>query len=174
MTHSGDSSGSDGSTTKIIVQKIPLPDWVRALNPLSALLPVVGALRAFGDKIREKGSIRGAILSTVLAWAVAQIFQVTGIILESILLAVDPLLRAIGTSRDALMGAFSTAGQSVISVMIDVNQAVADVTGVAGPAAPIITATAATVSLYLTYRLLASIAGEFPVLSTITDFFGLP
>lgn len=166
------SSGSDDDGPVIIVKKIPLPNW------LKALAPVAGTLRKLGQFIKDpQGTtfpkFRFAVLSVVIGWLVGGVLDGAQWLTAQFLLAFDPFLRAIGTSQAALGRAFGTAGLALLNAGRIINSAVIDTVGVAGPAAPIISAAVAGGTLYLAWRLAASLAGEVPVLSTIVDFLGL-
>lgn len=177
MTHAGGGShdGSDGGSTDstsdsgptIIVQKIPLPNW------LKSLAPVADTLRALGRFIQEKGSFRKAVLAVVTGWVIGGVLQLVGTVIEAVLLLFSPFLRAVGTTQAAVANAFAVPGQAVLDAMMQLNSAIAETVGVAGPVAPLISTTIVMGTLYLSYRLVVSIAGEFPVVSTIVDFLGL-
>lgn len=172
--HGGSSGGSSGDDDGplIIIRKIPLPNW------LQALAPVAGTLKKLGAFIQNPSEasfpkFRAAVLSIVTGWIVGGFLDAGAWITAQILLATRPFLRAIGTSQQAIARAFGTVGFAVLNTLRTVNNAVIDTVGVAGPAAPIISAAVVGGTLYLSYRLATSIAGEIPVLSSIVDFLGL-
>lgn len=170
MGHGGSGSTDGGGGWKIIrvVKKLPIPNWLQILQPVS------GTLATVGNKIKQYGSFRAAVVAIVAGWVVQNVLNVGTIIIESVLLAVRPLLNAIGLTEAAIIRPLQMTGRTIFGAFRSVNAAIADVTGVAGPAAPVITLGLTTLVLYLGYRLAVSLLGEVPVIGAITDFLGVP
>lgn len=168
MTHSGSGDGDGGTKIIRVVQKIPLPNW------LTSLQPYVGTLKSAARTIQQAGSLENLIKVVIASWVVSGILGAGGFIIDQILLAFEPFLNAIGMTESAIVVPFRIAGEAIFDVFRTINASVASVTGVAGPAAPIVTAGFITISLYLGYRLAVSLLGEVPVIGAITDFLGVP
>lgn len=168
MTH-GSSGSGDGDGIKVIrvVKQIPLPNW------LTSLQPYVGTLKSAARTIQNAGSLQNLIKIVIAGWVVSGILTAGEFVAAQIMLAFHPLLSAVGVTEGAVIVPLRTTGAALLDMGRTINDAVVSVTGVAGPAAPVITLGFATISLYLLYRLAASVLGEVPVVSTIVDFLGV-
>lgn len=167
MTH-GSSSG-DGGGIKVIrvVKRIPLPNWLKGLQPY------IGTLKSAARTIQRAGSLQNLVKIVIAGWVVSGILTAGEFVASQIMLVFHPLLNALGLTEAAIIEPLRTVGTIILDFMRTITDAVVSVTGVAGPAAPVITLGFATITLYLLYRLTVSILGEVPVLSTVVDFLGV-
>lgn len=137
------------------------------------LQEVMGPLVQFGRLAKEKGGVVPAIFAIITAYILEGIFGVIGVITGSILYAFEIVVGAIEFARDLLVGAFGVVGVDLIGALIDVQREILTVVEGAGPAAPVIAAGAAVVSVLILYRLAVAALGELPIGSSIVDLLGL-
>ena len=159
-------SGDDSGTVETIAEAA-LPWWLRILKPVATTLASVA------QRIREAGSCQQAVLTIVATWVASSVLGFGEYLIGFVFRLFTPVLRAIGLTERGVVAAFAPAGAAILGVFRGLTTVVRDVTGVAGPVAPIIATLLVLGLAYVTYRVAIAVLGEFPGGSTLVDLLGL-
>lgn len=180
------SDGDDGGITLIPIgpgsstaagASQRLPDWIYDLKPLasvaSGLASVAGVLIYFGNNPVE------FIQRVISFYIVGSIFAAGRYLVETVLVPFDIL---VGLSNLVLVGneeylglldIFGSLGAGILATLTDIQTQVLAVLAQAGPAAPIIAIGAASVGLYLLYRLAVAALLALPGGASIASLLGI-
>jgi hypothetical protein len=160
-------SASDDSGTVETIAEAALPWWLRILKPVAT------TLARLAQRIREAGSFQQAVLTIVATWVASSVLGFGEYLIGFVFRLFTPVLRAIGLTERGVVAAFAPAGAAILETFAGLTAAVRDVTGVAGPVAPII-ATLLVLGLgYVTYSVAVAALGELPLGSSLVDLLGL-
>jgi len=116
---------------------------------------------------------RSFIIGTVATFVVSGILEFGAELIRIVNLALEPVIEIPSIVGNAVFGSFGPVGDVILGFFADINGAIFEIASNAGPAAPIVIAATYVVIGGLTIRLLISVSGEVPVLSTVVDFVGL-
>lgn len=139
-------------------------------SELLGLVPFVGQLRDVGAWIRAYGSFRLAVLGVVLGYIVNGFLQIGRMFVDVVFLAADPFIQALGLAELGITFSIASAGSTLIGVLRDTQVAVAELVGVAGPAAPIIGAIIMAIVIVGAYYALKLVLGAIPIADTLNQF----
>jgi uncharacterized membrane protein len=134
------------------------------------LLEPVGQLAAL---TKEYGSVPRAIFALISIYILNGIFSIFSVIVGAVLFVFDVFVGALDTARVLLVGGFAAVGVDLLGVLVSIQEQISAVVASAGPAGPPLAVGAASIMIYVGYRLGVALLGELPVGSTIVDLLGL-
>jgi hypothetical protein len=129
--------------------------------------------RQFGRLLSFLSNPYGFVASLISVYIVGVVFDVASILIGSVLYAFDIIAGSFGYAQRTLVVGFSTVGIDILGALVGVQQAVSGVVASAGPLGPPLAVAAASLSLYVLYRLGIAALGELPVGSTVVDLLRL-
>lgn len=147
--------------------------WEALPYPLPLLRPVIWPLVALGQAIKEAGSWQKAILAFLTTYIVTGALNIGQTIIGFVFQLFNPILMTIGLTQRSVTSAFRPVGDAILGFTMTINDAVREVAGVTGPAAPIVTTLLVVAIAYVTFRVLVALAGEVPGGSTVVDLLRL-
>ncbi|PSQ06652.1 hypothetical protein BRC92_00335 [Halobacteriales archaeon QS_4_69_31] len=140
---------------------LPLPEsWIRPIRELVSLY-------------NEYGSVPRAIAGIITTWIVASVLNLGSYVVGSILGVWDLVASSITTARVSVGSSLGGFGLEALQVLALVQNWIATAVAALGPAGPPVAVAIGSVALFLGYRLVIALIGEFPIGSTIVDVLGL-
>jgi hypothetical protein len=136
----------------------------------SALL---APLRELAALYQRYGSVPRAIFALISLYILNGLFSIINVVAGSVLFVFDLIVGSLRTAQALLVGAFGAVGVDILGALLGVQQAVSGVVVAAGPLGPPLAVAAASLMLYVLYRLAVALLGELPGGSTLVDLLGL-
>jgi hypothetical protein len=131
------------------------------------------AVREVASLIARYGSLPRAIFAIISLYILNGLFSIINVVAGSVLYVFDLIVGSLQTAQALLVGAFGAVGIDILGALVGVQQAVSVVVASAGPLGPPLAVAAASLSLYVLYRLGIAALGELPVGSTVVDLLRL-
>ena len=134
-----------------------LPEWIHDLRPLLALTGVVGTLKAIGQDPADY--IMEVVLGTVVDW----ILEATTIVIDSIQLALSPLVSVPESIGEPIVEGGESIMTALASAIGTVNDSIVTLSMAAGPAAPLVVVAVWGVIFILAAEMIRSALQSIPL-----------
>lgn len=131
------------------------------------------ALREVAAYVEHYGTFPRAVFALITGYILEVVFGFVGVIAASVLLAFDYVVGALEYARAALLGVFGPAGAEFLGWLAGLQATFAEVTAMAGPAAPLVAVALSLGFGYAVLRVGILVVGNVPLLGAIVGALGV-